>query len=414
MSELKLTQDQQNAYLAFNKFIADPDDKVFVLSGYAGTGKSTLVKKLLADLPKFYKTLKLIDHKFVEPDTILTATTNKAAENLASIVNEPVSTIHSVLGLTVLTDYKTNKSTLVRNGRKKDLSNHLIFIDEASYIDHKLLGHIKDGCALCKVVFIGDPAQLLAVNAKSSPVFGAGYTEASLKEIVRQADDNPIQNLCNNFRETVIQGKFFPVNVDGNNIKHLPRDDFEQAIAGEFLRSDWKYGDSKVLAWTNKSVIAYNHAIRSHVAGEPELEVGDYAICNKFFKSGKKESIKTDQQVRITDKYYATRHGVDGWMIQVDNKHTGFLPASRQDAKVALEKARAAEEWGKVAAIDNWFDLRAAYACTINKSQGSTYNKVFIDLDDIGKCRQQDYLARMLYVGASRARNQIVLTGDIA
>lgn len=63
--------------------------------------------------------------------------------------------------------------------------------------------------------------------------------------------------------------------------------------------------------------------------------------------------------------------------------------------------------------IDGWIDLRAAYACTINKAQGSTYDKVFIDLDDIKKCNSGNQIARMLYVGVSRARLIVYLCGDL-
>jgi ATP-dependent exoDNAse (exonuclease V) alpha subunit len=63
--------------------------------------------------------------------------------------------------------------------------------------------------------------------------------------------------------------------------------------------------------------------------------------------------------------------------------------------------------------VENWIDLRAAYAQTVNKSQGSTYDRVFIDLDDIRRCNSGDQIARMLYVAVSRAREQVFLTGDL-
>lgn len=53
------------------------------------------------------------------------------------------------------------------------------------------------------------------------------------------------------------------------------------------------------------------------------------------------------------------------------------------------------------------------YASTVNKSQGSTYDTVYIDLNDIGKCRDKDQVRRMLYVAVSRARHKVVFTGDI-
>jgi exodeoxyribonuclease V len=57
-------------------------------------------------------------------------------------------------------------------------------------------------------------------------------------------------------------------------------------------------------------------------------------------------------------------------------------------------------------------DLRAVFAQTVNKSQGSTYDKVFFDLDDLKKCHNGNTLARLLYVGTSRARHQCFFVGD--
>jgi ATP-dependent exoDNAse (exonuclease V) alpha subunit len=70
--------------------------------------------------------------------------------------------------------------------------------------------------------------------------------------------------------------------------------------------------------------------------------------------------------------------------------------------------------YGVIAEMESYFiDLRAAYACTINKSQGSTYDRVYIDLEDVRKCKNPNLLARLLYVGVSRARHQVFLTGSI-
>ena len=63
-------------------------------------------------------------------------------------------------------------------------------------------------------------------------------------------------------------------------------------------------------------------------------------------------------------------------------------------------------------AENRWVDLRAAYACTVNKSQGSTFDKVFIDIDDIARCNNGEQIARLMYVAVSRARNTVYLTGD--
>lgn len=414
MSEITLTSDQKNAYDAFFRFLADDSEKVFVLSGYSGTGKSTLVRKILADMPNRLKTLKLIKPEMKELELKLTATTNKAAQNLANITNEPCGTIHSLLGLRVHTDYKTQTTSLVRCKKAKDVRDNLIFVDEASYIDDELLQKILNFTLGCKIVFIGDPAQLLSVGTSKSFVFDAGWPQATLTQIVRQADDNPIQELSNKFRELVNTGEFFSFKPDDKAIRHLPdKKDFEKEVMSEFTRQDWKHDDSKVLAFTNRKVIGFNQNIRKQAQGTPQLEVGDYAVVNRFVTPVIGKYLKTDQQVEITKKFPCTRHGVTGYSFELDNKVTGFMPTSWVTANKVKAKAIEEDRLNVVMDIDEWLDLRAAYSCTINKSQGSTYDKVFIDLDDLKKCRDPNQLARMLYVGVSRARNNVILTGDL-
>ena len=96
-----LTKDQQEAFNSIFQFIADPNEHVFVLEGYAGTGKSYLVSKVLESIPKYFATQKLINHEYVEMAVELTATTNKAAEALQEQVQQPVKTIFNLIGLYV-------------------------------------------------------------------------------------------------------------------------------------------------------------------------------------------------------------------------------------------------------------------------------------------------------------------------
>lgn len=414
MSEITLTSDQKNAYDAFFRFLVDDQEKVFVLSGYAGTGKSTLIRKILTDYPNRYKTLQLIKPNLKKLPIKLTATTNKAAENLFHITKQYTQTIHSLLGLKVTTDYQTDTTKLYQTKHQDTLEPCLLFIDEASYIDDQLLSFILRVPTECKIIFIGDPAQLLAVGSKTSPVFDAGWPEALLSQIVRQEADNPIQTLSNKFRETVNTGEFFNFKPDGKSIVYLPnKTDFEKEIFNEFTRKEWKADDSKVLAFTNKTVINFNHDIRNKVEGTPQLEVGDYAVVNSYVQLSNNKSLKTDQQVQITKKIATKFYEVAGYYFELDGKIKGFMPTSWAKANKRKRQAQEEGDIKTVRRISNWLDLRAAYSCTINKSQGSTYDKVFIDLDDLQKCRDPAQLARMLYVGVSRARNNVILTGDI-
>ena len=275
------------------------------------------------------------------------------------------------------------------------------------------MGLIHDWTNNCKIVFIGDPAQLTPIESRTTCVWEQKYPVAHLDEVVRQADGNPIIDLATSFRDTVGTGEFFSFTPDGVHVDHMSRDKFDAKIIEEFSRVGRDHNDAKVLAWTNKTVIGYNQAIRGVVQGVPELQVGDYAICNKYI-SNAKCLVKTDATVLITKFDPATDHGVTGFKVEMDKRHSAFLPASLEAKKAAIKAAKTEENFARLAYIEsNWIDLRAAYACTINKSQGSTYDIAFIDLDDIKKCNSANQIARMLYVAVSRARLHVFLTGDL-
>lgn len=410
--EITLTEDQQSALEAFHAFLTDPIETVFVLRGYSGCGKSTLVRTLLDQLPGFNKAAHLINPNHREYEVALTATTNKAAENLGSITGQGAVTIHSFLGLRVQTDYRSNTTTLIpRTNEQKQ--GYLLFIDEASYVDKQLLSFIFKMTYNCKVVFIGDPAQLTPVKSVGTPVFDANFTGAALTTVVRQAEGNPIVDLSTKFRHTVNTGEFFSFKPDGEHVVYLDRESFNKAIEQEFSRPDWRYQDSKILAWTNKCVIGYNHFVRNLAKGDPHFQVDDYAVCNSFVTVGK-SSIKTDQLVQIgAIENDSVRYDVPGNMVCVDGIWV-FHPKSLELWNAGIKKMRAKDLFGAVAEMESqWIDLRAAYACTINKAQGSTFDRVFVDLDDIRRCNSGDQIARMLYVGVSRARTQVFLTGDL-
>lgn len=410
-----LTRDQQAALDAIYNFLLDPLETVFVLSGYSGCGKSTLISTVLGRLPGYQRAIQLIIPKYKPYDVELTATTNKAAENLANITGMAVKTIHSYLGLRVQTDFRTNVTTLVPRSNFTIPEGVLLFIDEASILDGEALGHVFSRTKNCKIILIGDPAQLTQVKATSTPAFDSGFPGAALTEVVRQVAGNPIVDLSTKFRHTVNTGEFFGFTPDGYHIRRMDRDTFNQAIETEFTRPDWKYADSKILGWTNKCVIAYNQYVRGLIKGDPHFHVGDYAVCNSFLAIGK-NTIRTDQLVLITQiEPDCEYEDVPGNWVTVDYSVKAFQPKSLTRKNERIKLARAMKGIALVAEIEtNWVDLRGAYACTINKSQGSTFGSVFIDLDDVSRCNSGNQIARMLYVAVSRARNHVYLTGDLA
>lgn len=420
MTEITLTLDQQAALDSFVQFLLDPNTPVWVLVGYAGTGKSTLVHTLLDRLPSYIESAKLIDPDYEELTVQLTATTNKAAEQFSHITGMDVKTIHSFLGLRVDSSEGFGKKRLVAGRNAEVKYDHLIFIDEASMIDSELLTLIFQQTKDCKIVFIGDPAQLPPVKSEKTPVFDAKFPTAKLEKVMRQMVDgkpcaNPITEMATAFRETVTSG-VWPTGFkpDGQFVRWLPPEQFQAELEAEFTRPDWSFRDSKILAWRNERVIQFNRHVRALLKGDPSIQVGDYVDNNSFVQIGK-QSIKTDQTVFVSGIEDDTEEdGVVGNWVTLDYTIRAFHPKSRDAKQKALNLAKAADDGRKYQRIESWVDLRAVFSQTVNKSQGSTFDRVFIDLSDIAKCTKGNLIARLLYVAFSRARSQVILTGDIA
>lgn len=410
--EIVLSDDQAAAETMFVNFLLDPAEQVMVLEGFAGTGKSTLVERLMKNMPKYLKMAKLVNPDAFQYAIQLTATTNKAAEALSNITGEDVRTIHSFLGLRVDRDHRTGQTRLIPRNSEPE-SGWILVIDEASMVDSNLLTLIFQQTTNCKIMFIGDPAQLPPVKYTTTPVFNAGFKTARLQEVMRQAKGNPIIELATNFRLTVGDGIWRSFKPDGVHVVHMPRDQFEDAVIAEFTRPEWRHNHSKVLAWRNETVQAYNHAINKKISGDPHFAEGDYAVCNKFVMCGK-SGIKTDQMVYITTIEAEVEYkGVIGNWVTLDYANRVFFPASLAAKAERVKEAKKADDYALLAEIeDRWIDLRQAFSQTINKSQGSTYDKVFVDLDDLAKCNLGNMIARLCYVGFSRARFNVYMTGD--
>jgi hypothetical protein len=412
--DFPLTAGQLAGYDLFAKFYLDPLENVMLLKGYSGTGKSTLVSHMLEQLPKLNSLMKMVDPGFVPWDFQLTATTNKAAEAL--MINSgcaDVRTIHSYLGLRVQTNYQTGKTFIQPIPGKDPVSRTLIFIDEASFVDQTLLKFIFERTEDCKLVFIGDPAQLTPVGATYMPAFNMSKNQIELTEPVRQDDSSPLKPLIEALRQTVLGGPWPKFELYPGVIEKVDQKTFQDRLFLAFANE--KNTSIKALAYTNKTVIAYNELLSRQVKGTSEPAEGDYMVVNKAVNN-KASKCNTEEEVLITSIAEDTEYEVEGWTVRLSGKGGSyFMPRSRDLAKIRLKQAQAGEEWHAMEIItDTWIDLRPAFACTVNKSQGSTYDIGFIDLNDMGKIRTGNQLARALYVGISRFRRQVTFTGDIA
>lgn len=403
-----LTADQQAAYSEMVTLLTT-QRKELVVNGLAGCGKTTLVKTFLDEWPQL---VAISGGTFKDAEVYLTATTNKAADALSSATGRETATIHSLLGLRVKN--VGYRDTQLLDTGKEVPDGCLIIIDEASFIDEKLLSKIRQKTKRSKVIYLGDPCQLKPVGSDDTPVFTAGIPTVNLKQIVRQSDDSPIQKLSRALRDHVDGSPMPSAGVDGIHIFHLPKDEFEKSLI-----EDCRIGAGnsvRALAWTNQVAIGYNEMVAHALSGNPELKLGDTAVVNKQVQKRGYYKLPTDSTVYI--------QGLSNWKVdsngiesrEVETSYGFVLRQAREYGDViALIKKAFSENNSSLAdqLVNLYVDLRLMYASTVNKSQGSTYDTVYIDLNDIGKCRDKDQVRRMLYVAVSRARHKVVFTGDI-
>lgn len=388
--------------------MVDDPSHLYLTDHFIVTHNTTLIKHVLQTYEDQRELNKIIDPNSARRYWVFTATTHKAVEALAESVQSEVRTIHSLLGLAVRNDYTTGKSFLYKKKDAAPVRDAIIVIDESSYIDDHLLHHIMTCTPDSKIIFMGDPNQLTPVKADTTPVFDQNFIEATLSQVVRQDANNPIQHVCAGFRKTIEESVGFPKITLCNEIQHVDKDTFEQLIKDEFSRPDWKQGDSKVLAWTNKTVQRLNKLLFKHCNNRTGFKAGDYVINNNHVGE-----LKTDGEYQLDYVGKAESVGFKGSIIGILGREY-FMPNSFDAHSKAKKKALQSNDVASMKIImEDWVDLRPAYACTVNKSQGSTYQKVFIDLGDLAKCQDAIQLARLLYVAISRAKYQVIFTGDL-
>lgn len=417
MKEIKYTDGQDKGSVLFGQFYVNPLENVMLLKGFSGTGKSTLVKRLLGEVTKLDDLSRFVNPSYRPYTVALTATTNQAAEALGMSIDFvlPVETVHKYLGLRVhTTDYQRNIKEL-RATRKEKRERILLFIDEASYIDEDLLRLIFEETEDCKIVFIGDHAQLKPIKSSYMPAFKLDRNQIELTELVR-FDNGPISQMVSALRRTVLEGVWPNMSefLSPGVIDKVDRQKFESMCELAFTPSN-PFGKSKILAYTNDCVIGYNNRLAAKFNGSTDPIVGQIMVNNEECNNGV-ERVANNVEVVIEEVEPTTRYGYPGWDLKLLGKGGTFFYAKnvRQTKKDAHTEAVRNQDFEMMKeVIDAWIDLRPAFACTGNKSQGSTYDTSFIDLGNImATVRGGDQLARLLYVIFSRAKSRIIVTGD--
>jgi hypothetical protein len=426
---MALTNDQQNASNDFLDFMVDPTKKYMVIEGSAGTGKSFMIKHIIETYEAQYKAhCMLLQQQPISRPVYVTATTNKAASVLNDfLVNYSsqnlittggkVRTIHSLLGLKITNNRHTGKTYLSSTKSTRDFFNEIIIIDEASFIDDDLFKLLDKLTPVgCKILFIGDPYQLTPVNQKESIMHSLKCDRSILTDVVRNGGN--ILNVCMLFKEAVITGQLPSIPFDNTEVIRVDGPDFKKLIDQEYSQSNWTARDTdhcKVLSWTNRRVQEYNSYIRNIKSLPEHFTDGETVITNNPIINSKTFApVDSKVTIETIHSHHEKDSGMDGYWINLCEGTSSFMPKNFSQQKAYLNKLAKNEDWPRYFNVkEHWFDLRSPYASSIHKSQGSTYDLVFIDLYDIMTNWNMDQIARLLYVAFSRAAKQVICYGNI-
>lgn len=286
----KPTKEQEKAIILLADFLLSRErDTVFLLKGYAGTGKTSLLAALV-------RTLGMLQQR-----VMLLAPTGRAAKVLSSYAGVPAYTIHrKIYRQKSITDMDVFQNDV--NLRQ----DTLFIVDEASMIandahDTTVFGtgrllddlmHYVYSCEGCRLVLVGDTAQLPPVGEEESPAlsrtmlegYGMEVTELQLTQVVRQLEESGIlwnatmlRSLIQNdemFEFPKLRGKTFP------DVKALPGEELIEALEQSYR----KYGTDGTIVVTrsNKRANIYNNGIRARILdNEEELSSGDLIMVAK-------------------------------------------------------------------------------------------------------------------------------------
>lgn len=418
-----LNQGQQDAADAFFQFLFSTDRQLGI-SGPGGVGKTYLMGHLIDTImPRYFDTCKLMNIPPEFDEVVMTAMTNKAAEQLSQATGRPCSTIHSFLNLKVQDDYATGKSTITRTRSWKVHEKKIIFIDECSMEDRQLYGYLLEGTKNCKIVHVGDHCQLAPVMETISPVYKQGIMFHQLTEPMRNSGQPELMKLCQQLRHTVETSEFKPIRIVPGVIDLMDDNQIQDAIAEHFSAQTHT---SRILAYTNARVIQFNDHIRELRNLPSEFTEGEFLVNNSAIHlPGAMLSVEAEVELKDISPH-TEMHWIEpdvGLEIRKATLQTSLgyqhpnvpIPVDRDHFAALVKHYQRMKNWPKYFELKNFVpDLRQADASTVYKAQGSTYDTVFIDLSNISTCNNPNQVARMLYVAVSRPRNRIILYGNLA
>ncbi len=446
------TEDQLYALEKITSFLLSPiSESVLVFKGYAGTGKTSLLGALVRTLNE------------EKLPTVLLAPTGRAAKVFAAYAGHRAGTIHKKI-YRQKTFSNEPEGFLATENRHTDT---LFIVDEASMIANEGLdahtfgsGRLLDDLIQyvysgenCRLILVGDVAQLPPVGHTESPALNAdnlrGYhlhtEEVLLTRIVRQAEDSGILHNATRLREALRTQtvEVFPKLTlqPFADIRKIGGEELIEALATAYQRDGVE--ETMIITRSNKRAVIYNNGVRNRILyREEELSAGDRLMVakNNYFRTdGSKETdfiangeIIRVLRVRKTMEMYGFRFAdVTVRFVEQENEaemDLKILLDTLQTDAPALPQAMSdrlfqavledyadipskAEKMRKIKA-DPWYNVvqvKYAYAVTCHKAQGGQWMNVFLDLGYITEDMLGESFYRWLYTAFTRATHRLYL-----
>ncbi len=453
-----LNGDQRAAFGRLVKYVRDPNDRsVYVLKGWAGTGKTFCISFFIN---------YLLDELFEDKSwykIAVTGPTNKSVRVIkksTGIYNHRVSflTIHKLLGL---------KEKITGDGVQEFVNDptqpskitkiKLLIIDEVSMLNDELFEQVIKKRNDIKIICMGDPAQIPPVGKPDCIPFREELAEQydiktiELKTVMRQKLDNPMISASVLIRNNVAESDpgVEPntiVNENGEGIEFLnlnnpeQRKSISEIVARYFKTSEFEEDSefAKIIAWRNKTVATMNSVVRRVIYGEERISEkileGEKLIANNPYIVMGTVVFNTNDEFtvesfKIKTKKYRVEEAEENikfyeasvWYYDDnDTRQVEVIEILHEDSeyefnrlanilkRIAIQKKGKDKSWiNYYDFIREFADVSYAYCITAHKSQGSTYEISVVMEDDIDMNWDVVERNRIKYTSYTRAKKKL-------
>jgi ATP-dependent exoDNAse (exonuclease V) alpha subunit len=445
------TSQQQELFGKLHTFLlSDDGDECFILKGYAGTGKTTVLSALVKALPNY--NLK----------SVLLAPTGRAAKVITNYSGKKAFTIHKRI-YRKKSALNVDESFMIADNLS---ANTLFIIDEASMISDELTGNNREtllhdlvnyvyNTKNCKLMLVGDTAQLPPVGADDSPAldeklmkdqFGLAIHAYELTDVLRQQKDSGILFNVTKVRDIIREGKENMPQIVTKGYKDVFRMGSEMLEEGlNYAYSKYGYDSTLIICRSNKNANLYNRQIRGRILmREEELTGGDQlmVVRNNYFWLQDQEEGSTGfiangdiacvKKVRRLEEMYGFRFAdvqlefidyaedpVLDCKILLDTLYSEAPALQSTDQKRFYLEAmkdydhipnkRAKHEELKLNPYYNALQVKFAYAITCHKAQGGQWGAVFVDQGYLTDEMVNTDFLRWFYTACTRATDELYL-----